>query len=122
MGSHPINLGLRFLLELSVLFAVGYWAWKTQIGSTKYLLSFGLPIILATLWGVFAVPNDPSRSGETVIAVAGWIRLLLELAIFVIGAWALFKSGHIKASYVFAIIVLLHYLVSYDRISWLLKQ
>ena len=122
MGSHPINLGIRFLLELTVLFAVGYWAWKSQTGFAKYFLAFGLPIVLATIWGVFAVPNDPSRSGETVIAVSGWLRLLIELAIFAVGIFALYKGGYNKLSLIFAIIVVVHYLASYDRINWLLKQ
>ena len=28
MGSHPINLTIRFLLELSALAAIGIWGWN----------------------------------------------------------------------------------------------
>lgn len=122
MGSHSINLALRFLLELAMLTGVGYWAWKTQTGTVKYILVIIGPLLLAAIWGVFAVPNDPSRSGQTVIAVSGWIRLVLEILIFAIGSWAIYKSYSEKFGLLFLLIVILHYAVSYDRITWLLKQ
>ena len=28
MGSHPLNLALRFLLELVAIGAVGFWGWR----------------------------------------------------------------------------------------------
>ena len=63
MGSHPINLALRFLLELSALFAMGVWGWRYSEGWLRFVLALSIPIIAAVLWGTFAVPDDPSRSG-----------------------------------------------------------
>lgn len=59
MGSHPLNLALRFALEIIDLLAVGYLGWKLRDDWTKYILVFAVPVFFALLWGVFAVPDDP---------------------------------------------------------------
>ena len=56
MGSQPINLALRFLLELAALGAVAYWGWAQHDGLESWLWASGLPLIAAVLWGTFAVP------------------------------------------------------------------
>lgn len=122
MGAHPINLALRFVLEIAVLLSIGIWGWNKSEGWLKFILAMGLPLVMATLWGVFAVPEDPSRSGQTVVATAGWIRLILELGFFTLGTMAIHDLGHCKLSYLFASLVILHYLLSYDRLIWLLGQ
>lgn len=122
MGSHPINLAIRFLLEMSALASVGMWGWKHSDGWFRYVLAIGLPVILAAIWGIFAVPNDPSRSGAAPIVTPGAIRLVIELAFFTLATWSLYNMGFIKASIAFGIIVVLHYLISYDRIIWLISQ
>lgn len=122
MGSNPINLLLRFFLELSVLVSVGYYGW-TQFTFPVKLFSTIIPIfILLTIWGVFAVPNDPSRSGKTVIKTSGIIRLLIEITFFMIGYLALHFSNQILLSNILASTTLVHYIISYDRILWLIKQ
>ena len=122
MGSNPINLTLRFILELVALFMAGYWAKEQNDSWQRYILMIGLPLILATLWGVFAVPDDPSRSGSAPIPISGWLRLLLEVAIFSFAIFCLHDLGYSKLTWIFAMIVLFHYILSYDRIQWLLKQ
>jgi hypothetical protein len=32
MANHPINLALRFLLELAAWGSMGYWGWQTHEG------------------------------------------------------------------------------------------
>jgi hypothetical protein len=120
MGSHPINLAFRFLLEISALVLVGIWGWKQSDEWLQYILAIGLPIILAAIWGTFAVPGDPSRSGKTLIATPGVIRLVIELGIFAFAIWSLYDIGLNKMGFAFGVIVLIHYIVSYDRIEWLL--
>lgn len=122
MGSHPINLGFRFLLEIIALIASGMWAWKQSDGWLKLILAIGLPIVLAAIWGVFAVPNDPSRSGSAPIVTPGFIRLVIELGIFAFASWSLYSIGFNTACIAFAVLVALHYMLSYDRILWLLTQ
>lgn len=122
MGSHPINLAARFLLELVALFAVGYWGRSKIDGWQGYFLAFGLPLLLAVLWGVFAVPDDPSRSGQAPVPVSGLVRLALELFVFGIAVFALMNLGFTTYGWVLAFVVLFHYVLSYDRIIWLLQR
>jgi hypothetical protein len=122
MGSHTIILTIRFLLEITALFSVGMWGWRQTDGWLRFFLAIGIPVLLAVIWGVFAVPNDPSRSGSAPIVTPGLIRLVIELGIFAFAAWSLYDIGLIKLSWAFAIIVILHYVISYDRIIWLLSR
>ena len=121
-GSHPFNLFLRFILEMATLFVVAYWGWTTFTAWLQYLTAIGLPVLLAAIWGIFAVPNDPSRSGKTLVATVGWVRLIIELLFFGFGAWTLHDAGFQKFALLFGLIVAAHYAASYDRIIWLLKQ
>jgi len=122
MGSHPINLIIRFLLEIIALMSVGMWGWKQSDGWLRFVLAIGIPIILAAIWGTFAVPDDPSRSGTAPIVTPGVIRLVIELGFFALATWALYDMGSIKLSLALGIIVVLHYVVSYDRIIWLISH
>ena len=123
MGSHPLNLTLRFLLEMAALIAIGYWAWQqTDTLLLQIGLALGLPLIAAILWGVFAVPDDPSRSGKAPVPVPGWLRLVLELALFVVATWALFSTKAIVLGWIMGIVTTIHYALSYDRLRWLLQQ
>lgn len=122
MGSHPINLAVRFLLEMAALLAFGLWGWRQSDGLLRYVFAFGIPIIAAALWGTFAVPDDPSRSGAAPVPVPGILRLLLELAFFALAAWALYATGYTTLSLVLGAVTVIHYLLSYDRIIWLIRQ
>jgi len=122
MGSHPINLAIRFLLEIIALISIGAWGWSKADGINRYLLAIGLPILIGIVWGVFAVPNDPSRSGKTVVVTSGIVRLVIEFLIFTIATFAIFNTGQQKIGYAFALIVIIHYVISYDRVLWLLKN
>lgn len=120
MSQNPLNLGLRFILELVALGALGYWGWRNHTGSLAYLLAVGLPILAAALWGTFRVPEDASASGKAPVAVPGWLRLLLELTLFTGATAALLAAGNPRVAWILAGVVLVHYLLSYDRVLWLL--
>ena len=122
MGFHPLNLALRFLLEMSALGALGYWGWTQQEGPIRWLWAIGAPLVAAVLWGTFAVPNDPSRSGQAKIPTSGILRLLLELSLFTVATIALVASQRVTAGWILAAVTLFHYAISYDRILWLLKN
>jgi len=122
MGTHPLNLTLRFLLELCAMFAMGYWGWTQHEGLARWLWTIGAPLVAAILWGTFAVPNDPSRSGNAPVPIPGVLRLLLELLIFAVGAIAFIASQQNSAAIVLAVTILFHYAISYDRILWLFKN
>ena len=122
MGSHPINLAVRFLLEIAGLIAIGYWGWQQGGGFLSYVLAIGLPLMAAILWGTFNVPEDPSRSGKAPVPIPGWLRLLLELAFFGFAVWCLYDVGAQQLAIGLAVVVLIHYVLSYDRLRWLVKQ
>ncbi len=122
MGSHPLNLMVRFLLEVAAIAAVGIWGWKLGEDWVRFLWAALFPILLMAVWGIFAVPDDPSRSGNAPVPIAGWLRIILELGIFSSAAWALYDLGFHLTTLLFAVICLLHYIASYDRILWLFKQ
>jgi hypothetical protein len=119
MANHPINLALRFLLELAAWFALGYWGWTQQQGLTRWLLAIGLPLIAMALWGTFRVPGDP---GEAPVAVSGIVRLALEGIILFGGALALYSSDQEGWGVTLAVILILHYIASYDRVLWLIRD
>lgn len=122
MSSNPINLALRFLLEIFSLAVIGIWGWKLSDNWIRYVLAIGLPIIAALIWGTFAVANDPSRSGNAPVPVSGIVRLAIEFLFFGFTTWALYNMESNKLSIVLGVIVLIHYVFSYDRIYWLLTK
>lgn len=119
MGSHPINLGLRFTLEVIVLVSTGVWGYRQMESWPRYILAFAVPCILALIWVTFAVPDDPSRSGNAPVVTPGIIRLGIELAFFAFAIWALYDNGSSRLSFLLGVVVMIHYIISYDRIIWL---
>lgn len=122
MSAHPLNLLIRFLLEIMALASVGLWGWKQSDGWLQWLLAIGIPLVLAALWGTFAVVDDPSRSGAAPVVTPGIIRLMLELMIFAFSIWCLYDLDLSKASLSLMILVIVHYIISYDRVMWLIWQ
>mgnify|MGYP006302733779 CR=1 FL=1 len=122
MSQYPINLGIRFVLEVTALTTFAIWGWNNGPGWWRVAAAIGLPVFFAAIWAVFAVKDDPSRSGKTVVPTKGFIRLFLELLFFGLASLALFDLGFNVPGLVFSILVLLHYAFSCDRIIWLLRQ
>ena len=112
---------LRFILELWALVAFGYWGLNQSFGLFNYALMILLPILLAVLWGVFAVPNDPSRSGGAPVPVPGALRPLLEFLIFGVSFLVLYLESLFYLSLVFISLVIAHYILARERIRWLLN-
>jgi hypothetical protein len=119
MTNHPLNLAMRFGLELAMLAAAGVWGWQQRGDWLRFVLVIAIPLIAAALWGTFRVPNDPSSAP---VAVPGMVRLALELALFAFATWALYDAGYMRLGAIFGVVVLVHYVISYDRILWLIRQ
>jgi hypothetical protein len=122
MGSNPVNLALRFLLELAALTIFALWGWNQGENWLKYVYAISLPVACASFWGIFAVPKDPGRSGKTVVAIPGLLRLVFEVSFFSFATWALYDLQYDIYSRVFGALALGHYVFSYDRILWLIKN
>lgn len=120
MGQHPLNLGLRFVLEMLALISIGYWGWAENDGVLRIIFAIGLPLLAAGMWGTFRVPGEASSGGAPIVAVPGYVRLLLELALFGAAVWGLHNAGATNAALLMGALVLFHYVISYDRVLWLL--
>lgn len=122
MSYHPLNQALRFILEISALVSLAIWGYSSFGSGLRILMAILAPLVFALLWGIFAVRGDPSRSGKTVIDVPGPVRLFLELILFSFSVLALYYSGYSALSFAFGAMVVLHYIISYDRVLWLMKK
>jgi hypothetical protein len=122
VSTHPLNLAVRFLLELCALFALGLWGWRQRDDGWQIVIALSVPLIAAALWGTFAVPGDPTRSGSAPMPVPGALRLALELCFFASAALALYTLRLAGFAALLGAATVLHYLLSYDRIQWLLSR
>lgn len=120
MAYLPIVLGYRFLLVLIALFALGLWGWTFGPGFLRYLLMLALPGLAAAAWWAFGAiePVEPKPIWRI---VPGWVRLVLELGIFSLAVAALVSTGQWISGAMFGMGVILQYMLSLDRVSWLLK-
>lgn len=117
------QLAIRFALEVGALVALGNWAFHAApAGPVAWLAGLALPAIAAVAWVTFAVPGDPTRSGRAPVPVPGWIRLVLELAVFLGGAAALAALHRWTALGGFVVALLIHHLGTPARQRWLLRQ
>lgn len=120
-GFHPANLAFRFVLEISALIALGMGAFTLASGLFAWVLAIALPLVAAVVWGRFNVPGDESRSGQAPVVVPGSVRLIIELVFFAIAAVLASLASPVAAG-VLGVAVAIHYLLSMDRIRWLLAN
>ena len=68
------NLGLRFVLELCALGAIGYWGFHaTKSTSLRWVLGIGAPLVVAGVWSLFVAPQsavDLSAGAKLILGVA----------------------------------------------------
>jgi hypothetical protein len=80
------NLGMRFLLELCALVALGYWGFRTSDQLLlKLVLGLGAPLIAAALWATLGAPAAQAK-------LSGGLHLALEVVIFGAASLALVKA------------------------------
>ena len=97
-----LNLGIRFLLELCILVILGYWGFKTGGQTlTKILLGIGSPVLFAVVWGTFLAPKSSMRLHEP------WL-FLLEIVIFGLATFALYKVSGRPLTISFGVIYVLN--------------
>ncbi len=66
---------VRFLLELCMLGALGYWGFKTGDSAvTQVLLGLGAPLLAAVVWGLFIAPKATFEVPKAV-----WVGLQVVL-------------------------------------------
>lgn len=95
------NLALRFLLELCLLAAVGYWGFHVGGGTlVKVVLGISAPVLVAVVWGTFMAPKARVR-------LPRWPHLGAEIAIFGLGVLALVAAGQPSLAWMFAAVAAL---------------
>lgn len=95
------NLGVRFILELCALAALGYWGFRTGTGWTvKLILGIGAPVLAAVVWGLFVSPKATYDIGDPA-------RLVVEIIVFGLAAVALYYAGQPGLCAVFVIAALI---------------
>ena len=119
LSDHPLNLALRIALELAMWFAFGYWGWTQHEGVWRFVWGIGLPVVVAAVWGIFRAPDD---HGKGLMDVPGPVRLLTEWALFGLAVVLYAAAGRPTAASILALLVLLHYLASYDRVLRMLRS
>jgi hypothetical protein len=118
MNTLEWNLILRFVLEMCALAAFGFWGWQ-RFGWAGMII---YPIFAGAVWGVFNVSGDPSRADHVVVSVQGWVRLTIEMIIFTGAVYSLLSSGYRGLAATFGAVTIFHYLMSFERLKWLIKQ
>jgi hypothetical protein len=97
-----LTLLVRFLLELSMLGALGYWGFKTGDGAaTKALLGLGAPLAVAAVWGMFIAPK-----ATVDVPTPVWIGL--QVIVFGAAALALAAVAPRQLATFFVLAVVLH--------------
>lgn len=119
---NPINLGLRFALEVTCLVGIGWASWHLTAPPWRWALVIAIPLVAAAAWGVFAVPDDPSRSGSAPVPVPGLLRLIIEFAVLGAGVAGFALAGRPIIAATLAVLLVGHYVWSYQRIIWLLGR
>ena len=117
MSQNPINLVLRFALELCMLAALAYGGWAVVPFPACYAAAVLLPLAGAAAWGAFRVPGD---GGKPRVVVSGRVRLALEAVLFTLATALLAAAGRPYLALAFAAVTTAHYAASHDRIAALL--
>jgi hypothetical protein len=103
------NLAIRFILELVILFSLGYWGFHFDSGLIiKIILGIGLPLIAAIIWGMTISPKAKIR-----LPLIG--ILIIEFIIFGTAVLCLISSGIKVFPMIFGIVAIIN---RYIIIRW----
>jgi hypothetical protein len=93
-----LNLGIRFLLEIAMLVALGWVGGEIgQSSVVSVLLAIASPLLAAVLWGMFIAPKAPRRLTDPA-------KLVVELVLFAAAAVGLALVGHPVLAAVLAVL------------------
>ena len=117
----PLNLIVKFFLEVAAYAAMASWGWQLTDGGARFIAGPGTAILAAVIWGTFGVPGDPNRNRKPPVAIPGGARLALEAAFFAFAVWTLVAVGNSTFAIGLAVLAIGHYAFSYNRVKWLLQ-
>ena len=97
-----LTLLVRFLLELCMLAALGYWGFETDDSAVaQWALGLGVPVAAAVVWGMFIAPK-----ARYPVPIAVWIGL--QVVLFGAAAAGLAAVASTGLAVLFVIAVVLH--------------
>jgi Protein of unknown function (DUF2568) len=100
------NLGLRFLLELSALAAVGYWGLETGDGVLGWVLAVASVGAVIVVWALFVSPKHTIETSKQV-------AFAIELAVWAAAAVALYATDHVALALAFLAVSVISGLLNY---------
>ena len=85
------NLGLRFLLELAGVGALGYWGYASGgVGVVRLVAGIAAPFLLIVVWGMLLAPKARSPLTRRQRTLAGTVILEMSAAaLMAVGATAI---------------------------------
>jgi Protein of unknown function (DUF2568) len=108
------NLGLRVLMETGIVLGLAYWGFEAGSNTaTKVVFAIGAPLVGFGFWGAV----DFRRVGR----LSEPLRLIEELAISGLAAFALFASGQHVLGVILAAISIIYHVLVYVSGNRLLK-
>ena len=109
-----LKLALRATMETGIVLALAYWGYQTgPTTATKILLAIGAPILGFGVWGAVDF-HQLGRIAETV-------RLIEELLISGLAAFALYAVGQPMLGWVLAGLSIVYHILVYVSGGRLLK-
>ncbi|HQY31050.1 MAG TPA: DUF2568 domain-containing protein [Thermomicrobiales bacterium] len=110
-----VLLGVRFVLEIAMWTGCAMLGWHVL----GWLGAIAGLVISTGLWGLFGVRHDGVRQ-DPPIEIPGWARLVLELALFGIGAWGIWLVWSRAAAETYLTFVVITNGLMWERCRWLL--
>lgn len=97
-----LNLGLRFVLELCLLASL-FTASINLINNPilRWTAAIGLPVLAASIWGIFVAPKSQHILDQP-------YRLVVELILFGLASFMLYRAGYPKIAIVFIGVVIIN--------------
>jgi hypothetical protein len=109
------NLALRALMEMGIVLALAYWGYQTGSNlGTKILLGIIAPVLGFGFWGVI----DFHQAGS----MAEPLRLIEELVISWLAAFALFVVGQPALGWTLGLLSIVYHTLVYISGGRLLKS
>lgn len=119
MNLRPVDLALRAILELAAVVGLLLGGLSSVGGIVGLVLGFGAAIGAGAAWATFRVPDDP---GPSPWPVSGSARLALELVLLGLGAVGWVLAGWLIVGVLVGALIVGHYLMTAERVRWLLDQ
>jgi hypothetical protein len=110
-----INIGLRGIIEMGIVLAIGYWGFHAvEANIARILLGIGAPLAVFGFWGLVDF-HEAGRRAES-------LRLIQELVVTGLAAVRLFVAGQPALAWAMGLLSVVHHALVYSLGERLLKQ